>query len=255
VVRTDVGAETVRKFKNRGAGASPKVLARPACPDLHMNAVYGLHYCGLTRGPFFEAQARIAWLPGGLADFYVFATAVLRRLWCAPSQPAAVFARIAPIPEMLATLNKKFAAGVVRGRALWRSLIPVLTILVIYAIIVEQDVANCFAVLSRCIFAIRPSDPDSLASPPSEKRRPPVTQFYVFMKHRFARFLHHPILCGRDHQSLLRLSNPISANAWRYPATEVGPVVLASGSLIGSVIVGMLVGKELKRPLCLRRQV
>jgi tripartite ATP-independent transporter DctM subunit len=55
---------------------------------------------------------------------------------------SAVFARIA-IPEMLENgYNKKFAAGVVAAAGTLASLIPPSAILVIYAIIVEQDVGK-----------------------------------------------------------------------------------------------------------------
>ncbi len=55
---------------------------------------------------------------------------------------SAVFARIA-IPEMLKIgYNKQFAAGVVAAGGTLASLIPPSAILVIYAIIVEQDVGK-----------------------------------------------------------------------------------------------------------------
>ena len=100
------------------------------------------YYAGLTRALFEAAKRWIAWLPGGLAVSTVFATAGFAAVSGASVAPAAVFARIA-IPEMLAIgYNKKFAAGVVAAGGTLASLIPPSAILVIYAIIVEQDVGK-----------------------------------------------------------------------------------------------------------------
>ena len=82
----------------------------------------------------------MGWLPGGLAVSTVFATAGFAAVSGASVATSAVFARIA-IPEMLANgYDKKFAAGVVASAGTLASLIPPSAILVIYAIIVEQDV-------------------------------------------------------------------------------------------------------------------
>ena len=91
----------------------------------------------------FEAAKRwIAWVPGGLAVSTVFATAGFAAVSGASVATAAVFARIA-IPEMLKIgYNKQFAAGVVAAGGTLASLIPPSAILVIYAIIVEQDVGK-----------------------------------------------------------------------------------------------------------------
>ena len=79
-------------------------------------------------------------MPGGLAVSTVFATAGFAAVSGASVATAAVFARIA-IPEMLKIgYNKQFAAGVVAAGGTLASLIPPSAILVIYAIIVEQDV-------------------------------------------------------------------------------------------------------------------
>ena len=103
---------------------------------------YLAYYAGLTRALFEAAKRWIAWVPGGLAVSTVFATAGFAAVSGASVATAAVFARIA-IPEMLKVgYNKKFAAGVVAAGGTLASLIPPSAILVIYAIIVEQDVGK-----------------------------------------------------------------------------------------------------------------
>ena len=103
---------------------------------------YLAYYAGLTRAMFEAAKRWIAWLPGGLAVSTVFATAGFAAVSGASVATAAVFARIA-IPEMLKIgYNKPFAAGVVAAGGTLASLIPPSAILVIYAIIVEQDVGK-----------------------------------------------------------------------------------------------------------------
>ncbi|MGB5836011.1 MAG: TRAP transporter large permease [Albidovulum sp.] len=103
---------------------------------------YLAYYAGLTRALFEAAKRWIAWVPGGLAVSTVFATAGFAAVSGASVATAAVFARIA-IPEMLAIgYDKKFAAGVVAAAGTLASLIPPSAILVIYAIIVEQDVGK-----------------------------------------------------------------------------------------------------------------
>ncbi len=103
---------------------------------------YLAYYAGLTRALFEAAKRWIAWLPGGLAVATVFATAGFAAVSGASVATAAVFARIA-IPEMLSVgYNKRFAAGVVAAGGTLASLIPPSAILVIYAIIVEQDVGK-----------------------------------------------------------------------------------------------------------------
>ncbi|WP_294608854.1 TRAP transporter large permease [Roseovarius sp.] len=101
---------------------------------------YLAYYAGLTRALFEAAKRWIAWVPGGLAVATVFATAGFAAVSGASVATAAVFARIA-IPEMLDVgYDKRFAAGVVAAAGTLASLIPPSAILVIYAIIVEQDV-------------------------------------------------------------------------------------------------------------------
>jgi tripartite ATP-independent transporter DctM subunit len=103
---------------------------------------YLAYYAGLTKALFEAAKRWIAWLPGGLAVATVFATAGFAAVSGASIATSAVFARIA-IPEMLKIgYDKKFAAGVVAAGGTLASLIPPSAILVIYAIIVEQDVGK-----------------------------------------------------------------------------------------------------------------
>ena len=98
------------------------------------------YYSGLTRAVFEAAKRWVGWLPGGLAVSTVFATAGFAAVSGASVATSAVFGRIA-IPEMLAAgYDKRFAAGVVASAGTLASLIPPSAILVIYAIIVEQDV-------------------------------------------------------------------------------------------------------------------
>ncbi|MFL4471782.1 TRAP transporter large permease [Tateyamaria armeniaca] len=103
---------------------------------------YLAYYAKLTTALFVAAKRWIAWVPGGLAVSTVFATAGFAAVSGASVATAAVFARIA-IPEMLKIgYNKAFAAGVVAAGGTLASLIPPSAILVIYAIIVEQDVGK-----------------------------------------------------------------------------------------------------------------
>ncbi|WP_425074524.1 TRAP transporter large permease [Sagittula sp. S175] len=103
---------------------------------------YLAYYAGLTRALFEAAKRWLAWLPGGMAVSTVFATAGFAAVSGASVATSAVFARIA-IPEMLAIgYDKRFAAGVVAAAGTLASLIPPSAILVIYAIIVEQDVGK-----------------------------------------------------------------------------------------------------------------
>ena len=103
---------------------------------------YLAYYAGLTKALFEAAKRWFAWVPGGLAVSTVFATAGFAAVSGASVATSAVFARIA-IPEMLKIgYNKQFAAGVVAAGGTLASLIPPSAILVIYAIIVEQDVGK-----------------------------------------------------------------------------------------------------------------
>ncbi len=103
---------------------------------------YLAYYAGLTKALFEAAKRWVGWLPGGMAVATVFATAGFAAVSGASVATSAVFARIA-IPEMLEVgYDKRFAAGVVAAGGTLASLIPPSAILVIYAIIVEQDVGK-----------------------------------------------------------------------------------------------------------------
>lgn len=98
------------------------------------------YHAGLTTALFEAAKKWLGWLPGGMAVATVFSTAGFAAVSGASVATSAVFARIA-IPEMLKlNYDKRFAAGVVAAGGTLASLIPPSAILVIYAIIVEQDV-------------------------------------------------------------------------------------------------------------------
>lgn len=101
---------------------------------------YLAYHAGLTKALFEAAKRWVGWLPGGLGVATVFATAGFAAVSGASVATSAVFARIA-IPEMLKEgYDRRFAAGVVAAGGTLASLIPPSAILVIYAIIVEQDV-------------------------------------------------------------------------------------------------------------------
>ncbi len=103
---------------------------------------YLAYYAGLTQALFEAAKRWVGWLPGGMAVATIFATAGFAAVSGASVATAAVFARIA-IPEMLKMgYDKRFAAGVVAAGGTLASMIPPSAILVIYAIIVEQDVGK-----------------------------------------------------------------------------------------------------------------
>jgi len=103
---------------------------------------YLAYHAGLTKALFEAAKRWVGWLPGGLAVATVFATAGFAAVSGASVATSAVFARIA-IPEMLKVgYDRRFAAGVVAAGGTLASLIPPSAILVIYAIIVEQDVGR-----------------------------------------------------------------------------------------------------------------
>jgi len=98
------------------------------------------YHAGLTKALFEAAKRWVGWLPGGMGVATVFSAAGFAAVSGASVATSAVFARIA-IPEMLQLgYDKRFAAGVVAASGTLASLIPPSAILVIYAIIVEQDV-------------------------------------------------------------------------------------------------------------------
>lgn len=103
---------------------------------------YLAYHAGFTRALFDAAKKWVGWVPGGMAVATVFATAGFSAVSGASVATSAVFARIA-IPEMQENgYDKRFAAGVVAAAGTLASLIPPSAILVIYAIIVEQDVGK-----------------------------------------------------------------------------------------------------------------
>ena len=98
------------------------------------------YHAGLTRALFEAAKRWVGWLPGGMGVATVFSAAGFAAVSGASVATSAVFARIA-VPEMLQLgYDKRFASGVVAASGTLASLIPPSAILVIYAIIVEQDV-------------------------------------------------------------------------------------------------------------------
>ena len=100
------------------------------------------YHTGLTKSLFEAAKRWLGWLPGGMGVATVFSAAGFAAVSGASIATSAVFARIA-IPEMLKLgYDKCFAAGVVAASGTLASLIPPSAILVIYAIIVEQDVGT-----------------------------------------------------------------------------------------------------------------
>src|SRR5210317_2183017 len=100
------------------------------------------YHAGLTRALFEAAKRWVGWLPGGMGVATVFSAAGFAAVSGASVATSAVFARIA-VPEMLKLgYDKRFAAGVVAAGGTLASLIPPSAILVIYAIIVEQDVGQ-----------------------------------------------------------------------------------------------------------------
>ncbi len=98
------------------------------------------YHTGLTKALFEASKRWVGWLPGGMGVSTVFSAAGFAAVSGASLATSAVFAKIA-VPEMLKLgYNKRFAAGVVAASGTLASLIPPSAILVIYAIIVEQDV-------------------------------------------------------------------------------------------------------------------
>ena len=98
------------------------------------------YHTGLTKALFEASKRWVGWLPGGMGVATVFSSAGFAAVSGASLATSAVFAKIA-VPEMLKLgYDKRFAAGVVAASGTLASLIPPSAILVIYAIIVEQDV-------------------------------------------------------------------------------------------------------------------
>lgn len=103
---------------------------------------YLAYHAGLTEALFEAAKRWAGRLPGGLAVATIMAAAGFAAVSGASVATSAVFARVA-IPEMLRlNYDKRFAAGVVAAGGTLAALIPPSTILVIYAILVEQSVGK-----------------------------------------------------------------------------------------------------------------
>ncbi len=99
-------------------------------------------HAGMTSQLFDAARKWLGWMPGGLAEAKVFATAGFAAVSGASTATSAVFARVA-IPEMLRHgYDKRLSAGVVAAGGTLATLIPPSAILVIYAIIVEESVGR-----------------------------------------------------------------------------------------------------------------
>lgn len=91
----------------------------------------------------FEASRRwLGRLPGGLATASVLAVAGFGAVCGSSAAAAAVFSRLA-VPEMLRdNYSKALASGAVAAGSVLDSIIPPSTLLVVYAIITEQSVAD-----------------------------------------------------------------------------------------------------------------
>ena len=103
---------------------------------------YLAFHAGITSKLFETAKRWVGWLPGGMAVATVFATAGFSAISGASLATTAVFSRIA-IPELLKIgYSKTLSAGVVAAGGTLATLIPPSTMLVIYAVIVEESVGK-----------------------------------------------------------------------------------------------------------------
>ncbi|MYZ46578.1 TRAP transporter large permease [Propylenella binzhouense] len=97
---------------------------------------------GVSRAAFEASRRWFGRLPGGLATATVLAVAAFGAVCGSSAAAAAVFSRIA-IPEMLKDgYTKSLAGGSVAAGSVLDSIIPPSTLLVVYAIITEQSVAD-----------------------------------------------------------------------------------------------------------------
>lgn len=100
------------------------------------------HTAGISRAAFEASRRWLGRLPGGLATSTILAVAGFGAVCGSSAAAAAVFARLA-IPEMLKDkYSKALAAGSVAAGSVLDSIIPPSTLLVVYAIITEQSVAD-----------------------------------------------------------------------------------------------------------------
>ena len=103
---------------------------------------YLAHSAGISRAAFDASRRWLGHLPGGLASSTILAVAGFGAVCGSSAAAAAVFARLA-IPEMLKDgYSKALAAGSVAAGSVLDSIIPPSTLLVVYAIITEQSVAD-----------------------------------------------------------------------------------------------------------------
>lgn len=103
---------------------------------------YLAFHAGLTTRLFEASKRWLGWLPGGMGISTIFATAGFSAVSGASLATTAVFSRIA-IPELLKIgYSKSLSAGVVAAGGTLATLIPPSTMLVIYAVIVEQSVGK-----------------------------------------------------------------------------------------------------------------
>lgn len=100
------------------------------------------HSSGVSRAAFEASRRWFGRMPGGLATASVFATAAFGAVCGSSASAAAVFSQIA-IPEMLKqNYSKALASGAVAAGSVLDSIIPPSTLLVVYAIITDQSVAD-----------------------------------------------------------------------------------------------------------------
>ena len=103
---------------------------------------YLAFHAGITTKLFETSKRWVGWLPGGMGVATVFATAGFSAISGASLATTAVFSRIA-IPELLKIgYSKTLSAGVVAAGGTLATLIPPSTMLVIYAVIVEESVGK-----------------------------------------------------------------------------------------------------------------
>ncbi len=103
---------------------------------------YLAFHSGLTTKLFEASKRWVGWLPGGMGIATIFSTAGFSAVSGASVATTAVFSRIA-IPELLKIgYTKSLSAGVVAAGGTLATLIPPSTMLVIYAVIVEQSVGK-----------------------------------------------------------------------------------------------------------------
>jgi len=135
----DKGVLIAMKMAGTIPHSKVSTLALSLIPTFILIGFLAFH-AGLTRSLFEAAKRWVGWLPGGMGVATVFSAAGFAAVSGASVATSAVFARIA-VPEMLKLgYDKRFASGVVAASGTLASLIPPSAILVIYAIIVEQDV-------------------------------------------------------------------------------------------------------------------